>query len=113
MMTRDILLKNLNGLIGIVMENAKFVLVDFLNVMNVRRKIMTITKKPLWWAYLDDSGKIHVKRYTTDRAIQNCEQMPFCKGIFDPFYADNLHKAQLKIAAFLDEQRYFEKKENK
>ena len=63
----------------------------------------------LWWAYLDDTGVVRVKKYTTDKAIQNCEQMPFCKGIFDPFVADNYRHAQLKIAEFLKEQ---EGKEN-
>ena len=41
----------------------------------------------LWWGYIDDEGVIEVKRYTTDRVIENYERMPFCKGIFEPFQA--------------------------
>ena len=63
-----------------------------------------------WWAYLDDQGKITVKPYTSDWEIQKVEQLPFCKGIFDPFEATNKHYARLKIAKFLDEQQYYEKK---
>ena len=63
-----------------------------------------------WWAYLDDSGVIHVKPYTGDRIIQNTEQLPFCRGIFDPFLADNKAHAQKKIAIYLSEQQYYEKK---
>jgi hypothetical protein len=63
-----------------------------------------------WWAYLDDCGKIHIKKYTGDRIIQNTEQLPFCKGIFDPFTAINKIDAQRKIAKFLSEQQYYEKK---
>ena len=63
-----------------------------------------------WWAYLDDRGVIKVLKYTGDKIIQNTEQLPFCLGIFDPFPAANKHDAQMKIAQFLDEQRYYEKK---
>ena len=63
-----------------------------------------------WWAYLDDTGVIRIKKYTTDKAIQNCEQMPFCKGIFDPFEAWGYEDAKRKIAKFLDEQQYHEKR---
>lgn len=59
-------------------------------------------KLPLWWAYLDDQGVIRVKKYVSDRAIQNCEQLPFCKGIFEPFPAVNYLDAQDKIKQFLD-----------
>lgn len=64
----------------------------------------------LWWAYIDDSGVIRIKKYTTDKAIQNCEQLPFCKGIFDPFTALNYDDAKQKIMRFLSEQEFYEKK---
>ncbi len=51
----------------------------------------------LYWGYLDDQGIIHVKRYTTDRAIRNAEQMPYVKGIFDPFEAFSIEEARQKI----------------
>ena len=71
---------------------------------------MARKKLPLWWGYLDDTGVIRIKKYTTDKAIQNCEQMPFCKGIFNPFEArDYLHAQQLVIE-FLNEQQNYEKK---
>ena len=72
---------------------------------------MSKHKLPRWWAYLDDTGKIHIKRYTNDRAIQNCEQMPFCRGIFNPFEAVDFAHAQKKIMIFLDEQSFYEKKD--
>jgi hypothetical protein len=65
---------------------------------------------PRWWGYLDDRGVVHIKRYTNDKAIQNCEQMPFTKGIFDPFEAVDYAHARAKIAKFLDEQQFHEKK---
>lgn len=66
---------------------------------------MSIITKSRWWGYLDDQGLIHVKKYTTDRAIQNCEQMPFCKGIFDPFLAYDFNHAKMVIAKFVEEER--------
>ena len=57
-----------------------------------------------WWAYLDDRGVVRVLPYTNDKIIQNTEQLPFCKGIFDPFTANSKHEAQMKIAAFLTEE---------
>lgn len=62
--------------------------------------------KELYWGYLDDSGVIHVKQYVDDKTIQNYEQLPFCKGIFDPFYAKSLHQAQQKIMKFLDSESH-------
>lgn len=73
---------------------------------------MPILKKMRWWGYLDDRGVIHIKRYTSDRAIQNCEQMPFCKGIFDVFEAYDYTHARSIITTFLKEQEYYEKKMN-
>jgi hypothetical protein len=72
--------------------------------------LMAIIKKQRWWAYLDDRGVIHIKRYTGDRAMQNCEQMPFCKGIFNVFEAYDYQHARSVIAKFLHEQQYYEKK---
>lgn len=71
---------------------------------------MSLIKPLRWWGYLDDRGVIHIKKYTGDKAIQNCEQMPFCKGIFDPFEAWDSKDAKIKIKKFLDEQQYYEKK---
>ena len=72
-------------------------------------KILT---KQRWWAYLDDTGVIRIKKYTTDKAIQNCEQMPFCRGIFDVFEAWNYAHAKAIISVFLTEERNFERKKN-
>ena len=73
---------------------------------------MALIKLPLWWGYLDDTGKIHIKKYVSDWDIQKCEQMPFTKGIFEPFPAIDRADAQQKIAAFLTDQQYYEKKTN-
>ena len=53
--------------------------------------------KNLYWGYIDDTGIVHVKRYTGDRIIENTEKLPFCKGIFDPFYATNYQEAKIKV----------------
>lgn len=65
-----------------------------------------------YWGYLDDQGVIHVKRYHTDWDLQKCEQMPFCRGIFDPFTAANKREALQKCQDKLKEMKYYEKKEN-
>jgi hypothetical protein len=65
-----------------------------------------------WWAYLDDRGKIKILPYTTDKIIQNTEQLPFTRGIFEPFKAESRHHAEQIIAAFLTEEAYYEKKTN-
>ena len=67
-------------------------------------------KLPIWWGYLDDQGVIHIKRYVSDWDIHKCEQMPFCRGIFEPFTALTHAHARIKISAFLDEQQAKEKK---
>ena len=72
---------------------------------------MARIKLPLWWAYLDDLGVVRIQKYTNDRIIQNTEQLPFCKGIFDPFEAIDKQDAYKKIAKFLDEQQFYEKKD--
>lgn len=66
-----------------------------------------------YWAYLDDTGLIRIKPYTTDRIIQNTEQLPFCKGIFDPFLAENMLDARRKIMQFLDQHKYYDKRNKK
>lgn len=70
------------------------------------------TTNKMWWAYLDDTGTIRVLPYTGDRIIQNTEQLPFCKGIFDPFRAATKHEAQMKIASWLTEQQIEEAKKD-
>ena len=65
-----------------------------------------------WWAYLDDTGVVRVLPYTTDKIIQNTEQLPFCKGIFDPFTALSKQHAQQKISEFLTEEKLKEAQKN-
>lgn len=52
----------------------------------------------LFWGYVDDSGVIHVKRYVSDRVIENYEKLPFCKGIFGPFEAYDIQQARQMCA---------------
>ena len=65
-----------------------------------------------WWAYLSDEGVVRVLPYTGDKIIQNTEQLPFCKGIWDPFVADSKHEAQMKIAANLTQMQLEEAKKD-
>lgn len=67
-------------------------------------------KHPAWWAYLDDTGVVRIRKYISDWEIDKCEQMPFCKGIFGPFTAVNYQDARFKIARFLKNAEYYEKK---
>jgi len=53
--------------------------------------------KNLFWGYLDDNGKIYVKKYVNDRQIANYESLPFVKGIFDVFVAANIQQAKMMI----------------
>ncbi len=57
---------------------------------------MKLIKNNLFWGYLDDKGEIIIKSYTNDRVIENTEKLPFCKGIFSPFEANNMFDAKLK-----------------
>lgn len=66
--------------------------------------------KPLrWWGYLDDRGVIAVKAYVSDWDIQKCEQMPFCRGIFEPFTAWTREEAIQKCRDKLNEIDFYEK----
>lgn len=65
----------------------------------------------LWWGYIDYQEKIHVKRYTNDRAIRLAQDSGTTIGIFDPFYADNITKATHMILDKWREERVFMKKE--
>lgn len=71
---------------------------------------MALADGKWWWAYLDDQGVIKILPYTDDAIIQRTEQLPFCKGIFEPFKANDRIVAQRKIMIFLDEQQYHEKR---
>ncbi len=67
---------------------------------------MSIITRGLFWGYLGDQGRIYVKRYTSDRQIENYERLPFVRGIFDPFQAWGMAEAQKKIAeCFLNEKK--------
>jgi len=70
---------------------------------------MALANGKWWWAYLDDQGKITVLPYTDDKIIERTEQLPFCKGIFDPMRANSKHDAQMMIARWLDQQQHNEK----
>lgn len=65
-----------------------------------------------WWAYLDDTGTIRVLPYIDDAIIQRTEQLPFTRGIFEPFTAPSKHAAQLKIAEWLTQEQIQESKKN-
>ena len=58
---------------------------------------MILNKTKIFWGYIDTDNKVHVKRYVSDRAIENAEAFPLTKGIFDPFTAKNYAEAKLKI----------------
>lgn len=71
---------------------------------------MALANGKWWWGYIDDQGVIKILPYTDDAIIVRTEQLPFCKGIFDPFFAVDKVNAHMKVAQFLDEQSYYEKK---
>ena len=67
--------------------------------------------RKLWWGYVDYDEKIHVKRYTNDRAIRNAQDSGTTIGIFDPFEAENIEMAMHMILDKWREERVFMKKE--
>jgi len=71
---------------------------------------VSIIRKLRWWGYLDDRGIITVKPYIHDRIIQNTEQLPFCKGIFDVFEAIDRQDAMRKCHEALRENSHHEKR---
>jgi hypothetical protein len=71
---------------------------------------MTLPDGKWWWAYLDDGGVIRIQKYISDWEIQKVEQLPFCRGIFDPFPARSKNEAKLILKEWLDEQQANEKK---
>lgn len=73
-----------------------------------------IIHKPNFWAYMDDNDKIHLKAYKgNDKIIRNTEQLPFCKAICEPFYAESRQHAQLIIMKHVQEEYLYYKKETK
>lgn len=67
-----------------------------------------ITSGKWFYGYLDDLGVIRVKPYRGDKEIQNLEQLPFVRGIFEPMKAASKHEAQMMIASWLTEQQITE-----
>lgn len=74
---------------------------------------MTITgvQDKLYWGYVDYEEQIHVKRFTTDRAIRNAQDSGTTIGIFDPFYAADIEEATHMILNKYREERAFMKKD--
>lgn len=66
----------------------------------------------LYWGYVDIHEKIHVKRFTNDRAIRNAQDSGTTIGIFDPFYAKNIEEATHKILEKWREERLTLKKDS-
>ncbi len=71
---------------------------------------MGLIKGLLFWGYLDDVGKIYVKRYTSDRVIENYEKMPFCRGIFGPTECIDFEDARQKFSMKYEEVLMEEKR---
>ena len=67
--------------------------------------------KKLYWGYVDLHEKIHVKRYTNDRAIRNAQDSGTTLGIFDPFECENIELATHLILNKWREARVFMKKD--
>ncbi len=65
----------------------------------------------LFWGYVDYEEKIHVKRYTGDKAIRNAQDSGTTIGVFDPFYSKNIETATHAILEKYREERMFMKKE--
>jgi hypothetical protein len=70
-------------------------------------------KGHLYWAFLDENEQITICRYKNDRQIELTEEMPFVKGIFNPFYALNRQDAEQKILEFIRKDYEDYKKEAK
>jgi len=66
-------------------------------------------KRAIFWGYIDIYEKIHIKRYTNDRAIRQAQDNGLTQGIFDPFYAENIEMATYMILEKYREVTYFKK----
>lgn len=54
---------------------------------------MEFDKKLLWWGYIHENNSIYIKRYFSDRDIEEAEESPFVSVIWGPFEADNRENA--------------------
>ena len=70
-----------------------------------------LIKLPLFWGYLDDRGVITVKKYVTDWDIQKVEQLPFCKGIFEPIGCVDAVDAHQKFSERLQLEEMHDKRQ--
>lgn len=66
----------------------------------------------LFWGYIDYNEKIHIKKYTNDKAIQLAQDSGTTIGIFDPFYARDIEEASHKILEKWREARLTLKKDS-
>jgi len=65
----------------------------------------------LYWGYVDYDEKIHVKRFTHDRAIRNAQDSGTTIAIAEPFYSENIETATHAILEKWREDRLHMKKE--
>lgn len=62
-------------------------------------------KLPIYWGFLDENNQLTVCLYKDDKQIELTENMPFVKGIFDPFHCLNKADAYRKILEFIRKQQ--------
>ncbi len=77
----------------------------------VEKRVLIRPGDKLFWGYIDLHEKIHIKRYTKDRAIRNAEDSATTIGIFEPFYAKDLEEASHMILDKWREERAHMKKD--
>lgn len=50
-----------------------------------------------WWGYRHTSGTIQLKRFFSDRDLDEAYESPFCKTVVDPFPAASREEAAEKL----------------
>ena len=68
--------------------------------------------KKIYFAFLDEHNQITIVRYKSQEQIEICEKMPFVRGIFDAFEAEDQFDARRKILAKWHEMQNEQKRLN-
>jgi hypothetical protein len=61
-------------------------------------------KDKIYWGFLDEYNQITVVRYKSDKQIEITENMPFCRGIFEPCTCIDKVDAYRKFKEKLDSE---------
>jgi len=67
---------------------------------NPKRRVVLLMANT-WWGYLHVNGGIQVKRFFSQEDLDDANESPFVKRVFEPFEANSREQAILKVKAQL------------